>query len=207
MSLTRTSLREQIRDTLLRRILDSTYLPGERLVELQLAREFQSSQAPVREALRELEALSYVESLPNRGTRVREVPPSEMRDAYRVRVALERTAAEAAAQETETDWRPLHQVTTMLEDAAATGDLEAYARHDEVFHRTLVERANNPVLLRHWDLLLVATGVLVILRSGIIDLQESAAEHRPILDALECGDVTAAGQLAFKHAQQIAERL
>ena len=52
MSLTRHSVREQIRDALMARILDGSYAPGQRLVELQLAGEFESSQAPVREALR-----------------------------------------------------------------------------------------------------------------------------------------------------------
>jgi DNA-binding GntR family transcriptional regulator len=207
MTLTRTSLREQIRDTLLRRILDGTYPPGERLLELQLAGEFQSSQAPVREAIRELEALRYVVTLPHRGTRVRTVAPTEMRDAYRVRAAIERLAAEAAARAPSADWRPLRAAVTGIRKAAAARDLDAYVRHDEIFHRTLVERANNPVLLRHWLELLVATRALIVLRTGTLDLQRTAAEHGPILDAVEDGKAARAGALAFAHANNIAEAL
>jgi len=207
MTLTRTSVREQIRDTLLRRILDGTYPPGARLLELRLAGEFQSSQAPVREAIRELEALQYVESLPHRGTRVRTVAPTEMRDAYRVRAAIERVAAEAAARVQSADWRPLRAAVSGIRKAASTRDLDAYVRHDEIFHRTLVERADNPVLLRHWQLLLVATRALIVLRAGTLDLQRTAAEHGPILDAVEAGKAARAGALAYAHAHNIAEAL
>ena len=61
-------------------MLDGTYKPGDRLLELQIAREFNSSQGPVREALRELEALRLVESQVYRGTRVRGVNAREMRE-------------------------------------------------------------------------------------------------------------------------------
>jgi DNA-binding GntR family transcriptional regulator len=60
MSIARTVLREQVRDVLLERILRGDLEPGERLVETRLARELGTSQAPVREALRDLELLRLV---------------------------------------------------------------------------------------------------------------------------------------------------
>ena len=62
----RTVLREQIKELLLERILGGAYQPGDRLVEMQLAQELGTSQALVREALRELEALGFVASEPFR---------------------------------------------------------------------------------------------------------------------------------------------
>ena len=50
MTIKRESVGGQIKDLLLERILDGTYKPGHRLVELQIAEEFNTSQAPVREA-------------------------------------------------------------------------------------------------------------------------------------------------------------
>ena len=70
MVVNRAVFREQIKDALVQRILDGTYEPGQRLVELRIAEEFGVSQAPVREALRELEILRLVESEPFRGARV-----------------------------------------------------------------------------------------------------------------------------------------
>lgn len=74
-------------------------------------------------------------------------------------------------------------------------------------NRTLVASSGNPVLVRHWNLLLVPTRILVVIRSGIIDISEPAKEHRPILEALERGDATLAGQRVYEHINRIAERL
>jgi DNA-binding GntR family transcriptional regulator len=61
-ALKRTCMRDRIRDVLVARILDGTYAAGTQLKELILAREFNVSQAPIREALRELEGAGLVVS-------------------------------------------------------------------------------------------------------------------------------------------------
>src|ERR671935_3263117 len=94
----RPTLRDQIKDALLQRILHGTYAPGERIVEIRVAHEFGVSQAPVREALRELEILRLIVSEPFRGARVRDVTPEEIAQAYPVRAALEELAARLAAE-------------------------------------------------------------------------------------------------------------
>src|SRR6266571_6427067 len=149
MMRSRKSMSQEIRDALLLRMLEGKYKPGERLVEMRLAAEFRTSQAPVREALRQLEALGYVDTVPHRGTRVREVPATEMRDAFRLRALLEREAAEAAARAPQPDWKDLRAAVEGIERAAAAGNVRSYVRHDHTFHRTLVARSGNAVLLRH----------------------------------------------------------
>ena len=61
-ALPRDSMAERIKQELMRRIMQGELAPGTRLVELQIARDFHTSQGPVREALRELEALELVTS-------------------------------------------------------------------------------------------------------------------------------------------------
>ncbi|MGH3034284.1 MAG: GntR family transcriptional regulator, partial [Gaiellaceae bacterium] len=94
--LSRTVLREQVKEVLLARILDGTYAPGDRLVETRIAQELGTSQAPVREALRELELLRFVESKPYVGARVRELSEEELAEIYPVRAAIEEVAAREA---------------------------------------------------------------------------------------------------------------
>jgi DNA-binding GntR family transcriptional regulator len=207
MTVSRSCLRQEIRDALVRRILEGELKPGDRLVELHLAEEFQTSQAPVREALRELEALGYVTTATYRGTRVREVPATEMRNAFRVRALLEREAAEAAARTFASDSEALRAAVDGIEAAAAAGDVKTYVRHDERFHHALVAGSGNPVLVRHWNLLLVPTRILVVIRSGIVDIDKTGKEHRPILEALERGDAELAGRRVYEHINRIAERL
>ncbi|MER3417837.1 MAG: hypothetical protein C4343_01700 [Chloroflexota bacterium] len=91
--LSRQVLAEQVRDRLLEGILNGRYPPDSRIVETRVAKELGTSQAPVREALRSLEALGVVEISPFRGARVRRPTRRELLDAYVVRSSLEALAA------------------------------------------------------------------------------------------------------------------
>ena len=97
-AISRTVLREQVKDILLQRIVSGELKPGERLVETRIASELGTSQAPVREALRDLELLRLVESEPFRGARVRGFGEAELIEVYPVRAVLEELAATEAAK-------------------------------------------------------------------------------------------------------------
>src|SRR5579875_958105 len=94
----RTILREQVRDVLLERIMSGAYPPGSRLVETRIAEELGVSQAPVREALRDLEQLRLVVHESFRGCSVRALSAADLLEAYPVRSALEGLAASLAAE-------------------------------------------------------------------------------------------------------------
>src|SRR5918996_1265401 len=96
--------------------------PGERLVETRLARELGTSQAPVREALRDLELLRLVESEPFRGARVRAVDDSRLLPVFPVRAVLEELAASEAARDPERDLSALERELEAMREAAAAAD-------------------------------------------------------------------------------------
>src|SRR4051794_33608712 len=122
-------LRDQIKDVLLQRILDGVYASGDRIVEIRVAEEFGVSQAPVREALRELEILRLVVSEPFRGARVKEVRPEEIAEGYPVRAALEEVGARAAAPSLAGNVKPLEAELRGMRAAAADHDLHRFVRH------------------------------------------------------------------------------
>ena len=84
-ALTRSVLADQVKERLLEAILDGSYPPDSRIVETAVAKDLGTSQAPVREALRGLEALGIVEIIPFRGARVRRLDTAELLEAYAVR--------------------------------------------------------------------------------------------------------------------------
>ena len=84
----RSNLREQIKDVMLQRIVSGAYPPGARLVETRIAQELGVSQAPVREALRDLEQLGCIVHEPFRGCSVRAFSANELLEAFPVRAAL-----------------------------------------------------------------------------------------------------------------------
>src|SRR6201993_2064668 len=96
-ALPRDSMADRVKQNLMQRIMSGELPPGHRLVELQIARELNTSQGPVREALCELESLELIVTEPYKGSRVREVTPQEIREAYMVRATLEDLAGQLAA--------------------------------------------------------------------------------------------------------------
>ena len=90
-------LREEIREQIIDDILSGRLAPGTRIVETQLAKQFGVSQAPVREALRDLALFGFVVCSPFRSTYVREISTEDLVKSYPVRAALESVAAREAA--------------------------------------------------------------------------------------------------------------
>ena len=203
MAFERDCMSDRIRRVLADRIITGQLAPGERLVEMRIAEEFRTSQAPVREALRELETLRLVESEPYRGTRVREVGPREMVEANSIRGALEHFAAETAAEILRSGSCELRATLTRLHDAARANSHDDYAHFDTEFHRGIVAAAGNRILLQTWDSLGFETRVKMMLARYNPDLSQVVYQHDTILDALEAGDGVLAGKLLRDHASTI----
>ena len=199
----RESIREQIREHILERILDGTFPPGYRLRETELVQEFGTSQSPIREALRELEGLHYVETSPFRGTRVRQISTAEMSEAYLLRGLLEQAAVELACERQEKDWADLRTIALNTMDAANRGDREAYSARDAEFHRFIAESSGASLIERIWDLLSFATRARLVLRTRQLSLTDLGRQHLAIVAALENGDGKKAGELLRAHAEGV----
>jgi DNA-binding GntR family transcriptional regulator len=202
MSIARTVLREQVKEVLLERILRGELEPGERLVETRLARELGTSQAPVREALRDLELLRLVDSEPFRGSRVRAVDDSQLLPVFPVRAALEELAASEAARNAECDVGALDDELESMREAAAAADWRTQIAHDVAFHRAMVELAGNEPLLRSWLVLGVEVSTAFATYQTLWDQTELAEFHVPIVEAIRAGDSKRAGAEARKHVRR-----
>lgn len=197
----RSCLSDRIRRELARRIVEGELKPGERLVEMRIAEEFASSQTPVREALRELEALRLVESAPYKGTWVREVAEREMVEAYMIRGALERLACETAPPIPRATTAGLREVVAAMRAAAEAENPEEYARLNFDFHRGIVAASGNQTLLHMWESLAFEARVRLTLARQTSDWSARAAWHNTVVDALEAGDGPTAGRLLEEHAR------
>ena len=150
-AISRSVLSDQVKDRLLQAILAGRYPPGARIVETRVARELGTSQAPVREALRDLEALGVVETTAFRGARVRRPSAAELLEAFAIRAELESLAARLAIPRlTDADIDELDGYVTEMQRAANAGDTHAEATADAAFHGRIVEMAANSTLLRVW---------------------------------------------------------
>jgi len=204
----RSVLADQVRERLLERILSGRYPPDARIVETQVARELGTSQAPVREALRGLEALGVVEITPFRGARVRRPTPRELLEAYAVRSALETLAARFAVPRlTEPDLARLGAEVDEMQAAAAAGDRHRVAAADARFHGLVVELANNATLLKVWGSLEPFLRTYITLIVPGADPQWSADLHVPVLEALRRRDAAAVIAALEAHFDEVTDNM
>jgi DNA-binding GntR family transcriptional regulator len=204
----RSNLREQIKDVILQRILDGDYEPGERVVETRIAQELGVSQAPVREALRDLEQLGCVVHEPFRGCSVRAFSAQELIEAFPVRAALEALAARLAAERiTEPELLRLAELLETMRAAADRSDAHDQSRANASFHATIVHAARNATLERQWSFLEPFSRTYISVSQPGLDLRALSDRHVPILDALRARDGDAAAAAMHQHLMDAAELL
>src|SRR5271157_2225234 len=88
------ALAHQVSTILKEKIFSQELRPGDRLVEVRIARDLGTGQSVVREALIELEHMGFVRRVPNKGTYVTQIDPTEAEQIRRIRVSLETLAFE-----------------------------------------------------------------------------------------------------------------
>jgi DNA-binding GntR family transcriptional regulator len=194
---------DRIKNAILERICDGMYAPGERLVELQIAEEFKTSQAPVREAFCKLESMRLVETEPYKGTRVRDASPQEVEESLQVRGALESLAAEQVEDRVLKNIKTLKQWASASKEAAKKGDVVKYSAANLEFHRFIVEASNNQTLISVWNSLAPEIRMLAGARAHSSYLNEGANDHLEILEAFAEGDNRFAAKLLKKHTEAI----
>jgi DNA-binding GntR family transcriptional regulator len=206
--LSRSVLADQVKDWILERILSGDYAPDSRIVETQVARELGTSQAPVREALRGLEALGVVEITPFRGARVRRPSRQEIIDAYAVRSTLEALGARLAVPRvSDDDIAELAGHLEAMRAAARNDDGHGLAEADARFHARIVELADNGTLEKVWRSLEPFSRTYLTLVVPGADPQWSADLHGPILAAVGRRDTEGVVDALKWHFDQVSENM
>jgi DNA-binding GntR family transcriptional regulator len=201
-------LRTQIKGLIMEGIVDGRYPPGSRLIETKIARELGVSQAPVREALRDLESVGVVESLAFRGTRVRKPTVAELVEAFPVRAALESLAAREAAQRiSEEQLVELERLIDAMVEAAHRTDATSQSVANAQFHGLVVHAAGNATLERQWTLLEPFARTYLTTSHPGIDLVRLAERHRKIVTHLRDRDSEGAAAAMHDHLMEASRWL
>lgn len=178
------------------------YVPGQRLVEPDMIREFRVSRGSVREALRCLEADGFVQIEFYRGARIRKMSRKEFIDTNQVRSFLEGLAASLATEcMDETERNALIELEANW-DRGASG--WTYAEYNEKFHALILEASRNeqlPLFLEQAHLPIFRLQFHRILRAPAA-VRRSRAEHRRVVKAILKGDAKAAGRAMRDHVNK-----
>ncbi|MCE5264783.1 MAG: GntR family transcriptional regulator [Deltaproteobacteria bacterium] len=201
------SISDQIYDLLKKKILNSEILPGERLMQEEVARAYHASRTPVRQAFHMLEKDGLVERLPQNGFRVTRLELETIRDLFSIRGVLEAYGVELACERIdpktiETLRSIRDQAARMLEstDIPRETKLRRIFEFNSQFHETIYRSTNSRYLmdlisnLRNTVLRLRALGVR---KKG--SWKQALNEHSRLIDCLEKRDKKAAGRLMRRH--------
>lgn len=204
----RSSLSEQVKDHLLRAILSGQYQPNDRIIETRVARDVGTSQAPVREALRGLEALGVVEILPFKGARVRRPTDTELLEAYAVRAELESLGARLGIPRmTDADLAEIEALYASLLEAADRDDRHDVAVRDAAFHARILRLAGNATLERVWRALEPFSRTYITLLAPGADSGWTAGLHHDILEAVRSRDAATVEEALRDHFHDVSARL
>jgi DNA-binding GntR family transcriptional regulator len=129
-------------------------LPGGHLFsEGEIAGRLGISRTPVREAFLRLQAEELLQLIPKRGAVVVPVPPGEAEDVLDAREAIETAAVRRLLRRPDlvpAALAAMREALRVQQEHADAGDLAAFARADEEFHRTIVAAGRNALTSRFY---------------------------------------------------------
>lgn len=203
-------VREQVADLLRREIVELRLQPGQRLVERELIERIGVSRTTIREALRQLSAEGLVTTIPQKGAIVAVPSPKEAAEVYEVRALLEGAAAQECAENaTEENLRALRDAFGALEQSVAAAEgpalmLDAKNR----LYQVIFDGSGNVTIRGILEGLQARIALLRATTLAAPDRPEqSVAEIRAIVEAIERRDGKEAAAAASFHVRQAASTL
>jgi DNA-binding GntR family transcriptional regulator len=191
----------RIRRILENAIVDGRYPPGSRLDPEALAREFDCSRTPIREALQQMEASGLVRVFPKRGTFVSEWTAEELAERFEVMAEIEAMCARLAARRiTDAELAEFEAVHASCQELAQAGDVDAYYLRNSDFHHCIYHATHNAFLeqeaSRMHAMLQPYRRMQLQVRNR---MARSFAEHEAVIQAIRAGDDEAAATAMRGH--------
>jgi len=204
--LQRTHLNDQAIELLRDYIISGRFPPGTKLVEREVAELLGISRAPVRDALRELEAEGLVVS-GSTGRRVVNLTQRDVRELYQVRLVLERLAVALAAQNRSPERdAALAEKLEEMRTAVARGDRSVHIAADVEMHVLVWQQANNRHLLKMLRSIVGPVFVFVASNADAFDWRETLALHEDMVNCISAGGTCAAVKSIERHLENAMQR-
>lgn len=185
-------------------IINGELRANEKINEKEIARAFQVSVTPVREALLRLGAEGFVTISSHREATVRAHSFKDLREIFEVLSILDSSAAGAYVDYLpSTEIRELEALTESMIEYGRAGDLKNYINLNNTIHHRLWKRLPNQFLTEtlsrvHMQLLRYTKARYhAFQKNGV--LERSMEEHRGILAALKTRDEKKLRALLAKH--------
>lgn len=189
-------------------IISGEMLPGEKLMDMELARHFSVSRTPVREALQMLETQKLVHVIPGKATVVADVDAADIEKCYRPLAAIQALAAELACQRlTDADLDALEADNRRFASACDKDRAKEAIESDASFHERILEAADNEYITEFSHMMILHIQRIKYHFFHCDRLRKQSVEqHSGILQALRNRDGQLAASLMRAHWLHVMER-
>ncbi|WP_109212349.1 MULTISPECIES: GntR family transcriptional regulator [Microbacterium] len=179
-------------------IIGGRYDAGERLRQVELAKQYEVSTTPVREAFAILQRQGLVRLHPQRGASAIVPNTKDLEELYEIRVELECLAVQHAARNfTPADAPALRELIAQMR---VCRDADQYVELNHHFHMGIYRLAQRERLVEMIEQLRMASqAYLQITSDRAVILGDAENEHDDILDACEANDPARAAAATRDH--------
>lgn len=187
-------------------IVTGVMLQGQKMGEAELAKRYDISRGPLREALQRLEAINLVTRTPHAGMRVVILSHDKMREIYQMREAMEGFATRLATKAmTDAEIENLYHLLDEHETAIKKTNGKVYFQEegDPDFHYYIFSKCGNHQLIEFLENQLYQLLRMCRYRTSRLPFRPKNAliEHRTIVDAIKNRDEEFAEMLMRRHIQ------
>ena len=194
---------ERVYQDIRSRIVSGGLSPGSRLVQRQLAAEYNTSSSPIIECIRRLERDGLVENIPGLGAEVREFSQHDLFFVCRLRETVEATSAALYAVNASRLQRvELEKIAAKCDEAYLAGDEAAYYEADVALHLHIARHSGSPLLCHFVESSYIISATIGnrLLPPGI-----RFREHNDLVAAVNSGDPKRARKAAVEHLRTAFE--
>ncbi|MDF7682412.1 GntR family transcriptional regulator [Lactobacillus sp. ESL0679] len=203
------TMKEQVYNTILKRIISLQYLPGQKISEKDLCEELQIGRTPIREAILQLREVGLIVAVPQSGTYVSKINLQKAKDARFMRESVEtRVIEEAIEKLSDYDFMILRQIIERqkLEVKTTHNDMRFFEQ-DENFHHYFYQASGREQVwlwLQMVNMQLNRFRVLR-LRSKSLSWDSLVKEHEQILEAVKEKQPAVAVKLLSGHLHRMLD--
>ena len=201
------TLADQVRQNIKKRIINQELKPGSRLIVSHLAAEMGTSLTPIREALRLLVKDGLVEIIPHKGAQVVMPSQGQFKDLFEVRTVLESLAIKLAIPNlSPADYERLEQILQAGDESIQAEDPKTWLDADEKLHSYIIQKSENNILAELLDNIRNRINIFRILTAQLPARAKRAQnEHRSVVAAMKKQKDKDAEELIVQHIENTYE--
>lgn len=194
------SISEHVYTIIKKEILAGELQPGARLLVLEIAKKFNISQAPVREAMERLKSAGFITGIPNKGSVVADITSKEIKDIFELREIIEGFAVRKSMQTlTESDFTYLENIIGQMHAAHEQNDILNILELDMEFHGFFYRRCDNHMILELWNQMRNKVMRFMAISNRHFSTEGLADWHLRLIEVLRSGNVALSEQTFIEH--------